>query len=67
LTGLIDLLNLKLPILQFSPLNYYFNNKKIFYELIYILSASECGLEKSLNLYCEKNSCYCNQSTIVKS
>jgi hypothetical protein len=46
LTGLIDLLNLKLPILQFSPLNYYFNNKKIFYELIYILSASECGLEK---------------------
>jgi hypothetical protein len=54
LTGLIDLLNLKLPILQFSPLNYYFNNKKIFYELIYILSATEHDLEKSLNLYCVK-------------
>jgi hypothetical protein len=55
LTGLIDLLNLKLPILQFSPLNYYFNNKKIFYELIYILSATEHGLEKIFkSLLCKK-------------
>jgi len=54
LTGLIDLLNLKLPILQFNPLNIYFNNKKIFYELIYILSATERGLEKISKFYCVK-------------